>query len=342
MITQSYDLIANIVFQVIHDPGLNQNLDQIKGQAENVWRTILEILKRVKETVKAPNALLDQLQIIFRDESKLRLKANLIQNCKSFSISVARNNTYFVLLGLGLGTAGGCMIGMWLARKSSTNPIMKSVACVSFTGNENVILTKTNLPHLKSTADILVRVRAAAINRLDVEIAQGYGKTLRRILQSYHSYNPELPLVIGRSCSGVVENVGKDAKCGLEIGDEVWLASPFYESGLASQLVVAHESRVSRKPVLIGFEGAASLPYDGCMAIHALKKARLNENSSMGKKVLIQDGCSPVGCILTQLIKKWGGYVCVTCHQRSAPVVNALGKFYNWKTLQISHMSLLN
>ena len=204
---------------------------------------------------------------------------------------------------------------------------MKSVACVSYRGSENVTICKTNLPHLRSNADILVRVRAAAINRLDVEISHGYGRTLRRILQDYHVSNPELPLAIGRSCAGVVENVGKDAKCGLEIGDEVWLASNFYESGLASQLVVAHESRVSRKPVLIGFEGAASLPYEGCMAINALKQAKLTENSCLGKKVLIQDGCSPVGCILTQLIKKWGGYVVVTCHQRSAPVVNALGEF---------------
>lgn len=153
------------------------------------------------------------------------------------------------------------------------------------------------------------------------------------MLQNYNVCNPELPLVLGRSCAGVVENVGKDSKCGLEIGDEVWLASNFYESGLASQLVCAHESRVSRKPVLIGFEGAASLPYDGCMAIHALKQAKITENSSIGKKVLIQDGCSPVGCILTQLIKKWGGYVVVTCHQRSAPVVNALGKLFSREKL---------
>lgn len=232
-----------------------------------------------------------------------------------------------MLLGAGVGTASGLCIGLWLARKNIANPIMKSVACVSYVGPDNVTLCKTNLPHLKSSADILVRVRAASINRLDVEIAQGYGRTLRRILQNYHTGNPELPLVIGRSCAGVVENVGKDAKCGLEIGDEVWLASHFYESGFASQLVVAHESRVSRKPVLIGFEGAASLPYDGCLAIYALKQAKLSENTAMGKKVLIQDGCSPVGCILTQLIKKWGGIVVVTCHQRSAPVVNALGEF---------------
>lgn len=280
----------------------------MKTQAEAVWQTILEILRQIKESVQAPNALLDQLQIIFRDE-------------------IARNNTYFVMLGLGLGATGGCMIGVYLARKSIANPIMKSVACVSFIGPDNVTLSKTNLPHLRSNADVLVRVRAAAINRLDVEIANGYGKTLRKILQDYHTSNPEMPLALGRSCSGVVENVGKDAKCGLEIGDEVWLASNFYEPGLASQLVVAHETRVSRKPVLIGFEGAASLPYDGCMAICALKEAKLNEHTSLGKKVLIQDGCSPVGCILTQLVKKWGGFVVVTCHQRSAPVVNALGEF---------------
>lgn len=194
---------------------------------------------------------------------------------------------------------------------------------------QNVTLCKTNLPHLKSSSDILVRVRAAALTRLDVEISHGYGKILRRIIQNYNSGSPEMPLVVGRSCSGVVENVGSDSKSGLEIGDEVWLASNFYEVGLASQLVVAHESRIGRKPVLIGFEGAASLPYDGCMALIALKKAKISENSSIGKKVLIQDGCSAVGCILTQLIKKWGGYVVVTCHSRSAPVVNALGKFFD-------------
>lgn len=246
-------------------------------------------------------------------------------------VLVARNNTYFVLIGMSVGAISGIGIGIWLARKNISNPIMKSVACVSFFGSDNVTLCKTNLPHLKSSKDILVRVRAAAVTRLDVEIAHGYGRVLRRILNNYHTANPEFPLVVGRSCSGVVENVGKDCKSGLEIGDEVWLASNFYETGIASQLVVAHESRVGRKPFLIGFEGAASLPYDGCVALYALKQAKLTENTSIGKKILIQDGCSPVGCILIQLIKKWGGIVYVTCHQRSAPVVNALGEnFFNF------------
>lgn len=54
---------------MIHDSG--PGLNEIKGQAENVWKTILEILKRVREAVQSPNALVDQFQIIFRDESEI-------------------------------------------------------------------------------------------------------------------------------------------------------------------------------------------------------------------------------------------------------------------------------
>lgn len=67
---------AKLIFllKVIHDPGLNQNIGQIKNQAENVWRTLLEMARVLKEAVKSPNMLIDQLSIIFRDESKTKHK----------------------------------------------------------------------------------------------------------------------------------------------------------------------------------------------------------------------------------------------------------------------------
>lgn len=43
-------------------------------------------------------------------------------------------------------------------------------------------------------------------------------------------------------------------------------------------------------------------------------------------RVLVFDGCSPVGCVLTQLLKKWGAFVTATCNIRSVPVISALGK----------------
>lgn len=44
---------------------------------------------------------------------------------------VYRNNAYFVLVGLGFGTAGGFLLGLWLARPHITSPIMKAVAFIS-------------------------------------------------------------------------------------------------------------------------------------------------------------------------------------------------------------------
>lgn len=145
-------------------------------------------------------------------------------------------------------------------------------------------MCNTNVPIMTSATDILVRVRAASLDRLDDRIVNGYGSFLRTIIHRYDSNNPEFPLVIGRSCAGIVEAVGKDSVSGLEIGDEVWLASPWYEPGLASDLVVAPDTRVGRKPYLIGFEGAASLPYSGCTAIDALEKSGANEFNCTGKR----------------------------------------------------------
>lgn len=141
------------------------------------------------------------------------------------------------------------------------------------------------VPSLCSSSDVLIRVRAASIHRIDYDISNGYGRNLRRMIQRYNTYDhQELPLVVGRGCAGIVEGVGRNSKSGLEIGDEVWLASPWHEAGVASQLVVAPESRVARKPYIIGFEGAASLPYSGCIALSALKMANLEETTSVGKR----------------------------------------------------------
>lgn len=141
------------------------------------------------------------------------------------------------------------------------------------------------VPSLCSPSDILIRVRAASMHRIDYQIASGYGRNLRRMIQNYNNYDhQELPLVLGRGCAGVVEGIGRNSKRGLEIGDEVWLAAPWYEAGVASQLVVAPESRVSRKPFIIGYEGAASLPYSGLVSLSALQVASLDERTSIGKR----------------------------------------------------------
>lgn len=72
-----------------------------------------------------------------------------------------------------------------------------------------------------------------------------------------------------------------------QIGDEVWLAVPYWASGTLAQYVVAKERQVARKPRGIGFEGAAALPYSGSIAWDAMvNQAKLNSHNTRGKRLV--------------------------------------------------------
>lgn len=43
--------------------------------------------------------------------------------------------------------------------------------------------------------------------------------------------------------------------------------------------------------------------------------------------ILVLGGCSPVGCVLIQLLRQWDASVTATCYQRAVPVAKALGAF---------------
>uniref|UniRef100_A0A1B0CFE2 Enoyl reductase (ER) domain-containing protein n=1 Tax=Lutzomyia longipalpis TaxID=7200 RepID=A0A1B0CFE2_LUTLO len=301
IVRQASDEGRNMALRALQDP----SFDGVRNSFQSIWTSCLDFLNRIRYTaleLTDPQIFYQQLQLFFQDE-------------------ISRNNAFFVCVGLGLGTAGGFFLGLWLARPSLSAPVMKAIACTHTGYPDTVSLTRVSVPQMFSTSDILIRIRAASFHRLDERISHGYGRTLRRMISPY----PESPLVLGRAASGVVEAVGKDCRSGLEIGDEVWLVAPWYAPGVASEMAIVPESRVGRKPFITGFEGAASLPYSGSVAMGALKQAELGEDTCAGKRILVQDGCSPVGCVLTQLTKKWGASVTATCYVRSVPVIRALG-----------------
>lgn len=47
-------------------------------------------------------------------------------------VAVARNNLFYVCIGLSIGTACGYIIGTWIARPYYPSPVMKAVACLAF------------------------------------------------------------------------------------------------------------------------------------------------------------------------------------------------------------------
>nr|CAI5828999.1 unnamed protein product [Callosobruchus analis] len=134
----------------------------------------------------------------------------------------------------------------------------------------------------------------------------------------------DLPVTLGRDCTGIITDVGNKVQR-LEVGDEVWVTVPFWSQGTMCQTVLVPEKWVSRKPKNIGFESACSLPYSGSLALSALGEAGIGSSNARKKKILIQGGCSPVGCVLVQLLSHWKAEVTTTCYKRAVPVVKALG-----------------
>ena len=104
---------------------------------------------------------------------------------------------------------------------------------------------KVTNPH-----DVLVEVRAASVNPLDLEMSRGYGRevlsqlrALRRGQPCSTTSSPDLPLILGRDFSGVVLETGKDC-AGFTPGDEVWGAVYPSSQGSFAQQVLASKFMV--------------------------------------------------------------------------------------------------
>ena len=164
--------------------------------------------------------------------------------------------------------------------------------CVRFTqpgGPE--IIELTDLPDPRPSADeVLVRVRAAGLNRADLLQRKGF-----------YPAPPEAPPDIpGMEFAGEIEALG-DKVFGWSIGDRVMGLTG---GGAQAQRLVVHHRMLVRIPASLGFEEAAGLPEAFITAHDALvTQARFRA----GEAVLVQAVGSGVGTAALQLARAGGG-----------------------------------
>src|SRR4051794_6273381 len=133
---------------------------------------------------------------------------------------------------------------------------MKAVLAKALGGPETLVVE--NLPEPRpGPGEVLVQVRAAALNFFDTLIIQG----------RYH-YKPALPFSPGGECSGVVAALGKGVS-GWAEGDRVIAHLGW---GACRERVVAKAERLVRIPEGVNDEQAAGLTITYGTSLHALKK----------------------------------------------------------------------
>lgn len=136
--------------------------------------------------------------------------------------------------------------------------------------------------------DLLVRVRAASVNPVDVHV---------RV-----SRPPEGDLrVLGYDAAGTVEAVGADVTR-FAPGDEVWYAGSIARQGSDAEYQVVDERVVGHKPRSLGFAAAAAMPLTTITAWEGLfDRLRLGPDDT-GTMVVV-GAAGGVGSMVTQLAR---------------------------------------
>lgn len=168
--------------------------------------------------------------------------------------------------------------------------------------------------------DVLIEVKAAAINPIDKHIILGDLQGMLPI---------PLPCLMSYDVSGIVTETGSKVS-NLKVGDLVYSRVPQEQMGTIADFVAVNQAAVSIKPENISFEEAASIPLAGLTAMQSLEYAGIKENDT----VFIHAGSGGVGSLAIQYAKAKGAYVYTTTSTNNIEWVKALGadKVIDYKT----------
>lgn len=148
-------------------------------------------------------------------------------------------------------------------------------------------------PAAPTGRDLLVAVRAIAINPIDTKIR----KPKDQIETS--------PRILGWDAAGEVVAVGEQVEH-YKVGDRVYYAGDITRPGCNSELQLVDERIVGRMPATLDFTQAAALPLTSITAWESLfVRLRIApDGADAGKRILIIGGAGGVGSIAIQLAKK--------------------------------------
>src|SRR5713226_2117378 len=184
---------------------------------------------------------------------------------------------------------------------------MKAVRLLEYGGP--LVLDDVPTPTI-ARDEILVKIKSAAVNHLDLVKASG---TARQILPI------DLPWIPGHEFSGVVEQIGSDVTA-YAPGDAVFAANE--TGGAYAEYLAIKQAVIAKKPASLSFEEAASVPVAAQTAWQGIFTHGHLEN---GQTILIHGGAGAVGAYAVQLASQAGATVIATASRHDEAYVKSIG-----------------
>ena len=195
---------------------------------------------------------------------------------------------------------------------------MRKLSYRAFGGLDVLELADVAVPK-PAPGQVLVRVRAAAINPIDWKMREGHVKFLT---------GWRMPQGQGVEFAGVVEQVGRGVTS-LAVGDQVFGAA---KSSIA-EYCVAKTTKVARIPSGVSFEVAATIACVGTTAARAFRRVVLGA----GSDVLINGATGGIGTYATQMAVGRGASVTAVVSDKGLAVAEQWGveRVVNYRTTNI-------
>ena len=190
---------------------------------------------------------------------------------------------------------------------------MKAMVQDRFGPPEVLRLADTGLPEV-GAGDVLVRVRAAALNPADWHLLRGDPLVAR--LMGVGLTRPKAR-VAGVNAAGVVEAAGANVR-GLANGDEVL----GFCRGAFAEYACAAADLVVPKPPGLTFEQAAAVPIAATTALRGIRDVG---EVTAGQRVLVNGAGGGVGTYAVQIAAALGAEVTGVCSTRNAELVRSIG-----------------
>ncbi|WP_024516457.1 NADP-dependent oxidoreductase [Bradyrhizobium sp. Tv2a-2] len=190
---------------------------------------------------------------------------------------------------------------------------MKAIIYRRYGGPE--VLEYADIPDPKlGQNDVLIAVRAAALNPADIALQAGLGDSFMDVW---------FPVVPGWDVAGVVAAVGAGIS-EFAPGDEVmsYIRQDILHSGAFAELVSTDVSNVALKPKTSSWVEAAGLPLAGLTASRAVDVIL---KVKAGETLLLHGAAGGVGVIAAQLAKLRGARVIGSCSEGNRSILNELG-----------------
>ncbi len=170
---------------------------------------------------------------------------------------------------------------------------MKAIVCTKYGAPELLKIQEVVQPAPKKN-EILIRVRATAINDYDWSMVRGK-PYLYRLMFGLGKPKRQIP---GMELAGTVEALGRNVE-NLKIGDSVYGDISDYGFGSFAEYICIHEKAVVKKPETMDFHEAASLPHAALLALQGLRMGKIKK----GYKILLNGAGGGVGTFALQLAK---------------------------------------